>query len=79
MPYFLSNACTYKEVFNPEHVYIFTGKCVISKQEVTVKVRGEDLYDYNHGAFIQDAFPYLSADEREFMMTGMFEFPDFEE
>lgn len=29
------------------------------------------LWDYNHGASIQDAFSFLSGDEREFMQTGM--------
>lgn len=27
--------------------------------------------DYLNGALIQDAFPNLSADEREFIMTGI--------
>lgn len=27
--------------------------------------------DWNNGMLIQDAFPNLSADEREFIMTGM--------
>jgi hypothetical protein len=26
---------------------------------------------YNQGAMIQDAFPFLSAEEREFLMTGI--------
>lgn len=26
---------------------------------------------YNEGKLIQDAFPYLSPDEREFLMTGL--------
>lgn len=30
----------------------------------------EQIDRYNRGALIQDAFPNLSDDEREFMMTG---------
>ena len=34
-----------------------------------------DVQDYNHwrngGGNIQDIMPYLSADEREFLMTGI--------
>ena len=29
------------------------------------------LADWNSGKMIQDAFPTLSADEREFLLTGM--------
>ena len=29
------------------------------------------LFKYNQGAMIQDAFPFLTPDEREFMMTGL--------
>lgn len=31
----------------------------------------EGMIKYNQGAKIQDAFPFLSDEEREFMMTGM--------
>lgn len=29
-----------------------------------------DMEKYERGALIQDAFPYLTAGEREFIMTG---------
>lgn len=29
------------------------------------------LFKYNSGELIQDAFPHLSEDDREFIMTGM--------
>lgn len=31
----------------------------------------EQMDHYNSGALIQNAFPNLSADEREFIMTGI--------
>jgi hypothetical protein len=31
----------------------------------------EDYTRWKRGVCIQDAFPYLSADEREFMMSGI--------
>lgn len=37
----------------------------------TVTVKRSDLQKYNEGTFIQDAFPYLSADDREFLISGM--------
>lgn len=30
-----------------------------------------DFYDWREGRSIQHAMPYLSADEREFLMTGI--------
>lgn len=36
-----------------------------------LKVYPEDLLRYHEGALIQDAFPYLSDDDREFIMTGI--------
>lgn len=36
------------------------------------------LFTYNQGAKIQRAFPFLTLDEREFMMTGMGG-PEFDE
>jgi len=31
----------------------------------------EQVRKYNSGAFVQDAFPNLTADEREFILTGI--------
>lgn len=36
-----------------------------------VDVTGEQVQAYMDGALVQDAFPNLSADEREFIMTGI--------
>jgi hypothetical protein len=37
----------------------------------SVTVRLTDLDKYTRGALIQDAFPYLSVDDREFLLSGM--------
>ncbi len=34
-------------------------------------VKQIDLVTYQDGAHIQDAFPYLTADQRELILTGM--------
>jgi len=69
--------CTYIESYKPEHTYTFTGiltiysrgkKAVTKKHSVTVKA--PDLFKWNQGTYIQDAFPYLSAEDREFLKTG---------
>lgn len=40
-------------------------------REFSVTVKSEDLDKYMNGALIQEAFPYLSADERELCMSGI--------
>ena len=62
--------CWYTEEFEPEHTYTFTGKCVITGEDYSVTVRADGLWDYNHGTFVQDAFPELSREDREFIISG---------
>ena len=33
-------------------------------------VNGQDVVDWKGGKYIQDAMPYLSADERELLISG---------
>ena len=63
--------CECEETFENGHEYVFTGPCVVTGKPYTVKVKGEDLYRYRNGAYIQNAFQYLSPDDREFLMTGI--------
>jgi hypothetical protein len=51
---------------------------VVRTSMVSGKVREWDLditedqiIAYNNGALVQDAFPNLNADDREFLMTGI--------
>ena len=63
--------CTYTEAFEKgQHVYIYTGPCIVTKKPVTVKVPAPALFAYRQGAHIQDAFPMLSTDDREFLVSG---------
>jgi hypothetical protein len=64
--------CEYVETFEPEHVYTFNGNCVLSNEPVEITVKAKDLYAFNQGMYVQKAFPYLTADEREFVLTGMY-------
>ena len=43
------------------------GKCV----EMIMEIDPIDYQKWVDGALIQDALPYLTADEREFLMTGI--------
>ena len=70
MPYL--EKCAYVESYEPEHKYTFKGNCILSKEPVEVKVKAEDLYKFNQGMYVQDAFPYLDSSQREFLLTGMY-------
>ena len=47
-----------------------SGYCRSGKYHEMV-VDNQNVMYYNSGSLIQDAFPSLSASEREFLMTGM--------
>jgi len=36
-----------------------------------LNITEEQLANYNNGMHIQNAFPHLSADDREFILTGI--------
>jgi hypothetical protein len=36
-----------------------------------VRVNRNDYYNWKRGAMIQSAFPYLTSDQRELLMTGI--------
>lgn len=50
-----------------------TGRSVMGlAEEVTVRgILPLDLVKWLHGTYIQDAMPYLSADDREFLVSGI--------
>jgi hypothetical protein len=43
--------------------------CVMCRREIAVSVRFEDLVRFHQGEKVQDAFPYLSRDQRELFLT----------
>ncbi len=71
MRYAQSN-CTYTESFeNGIHTYTFTGKCIITGKDYSVTVPGEGLHRYNKGEYIQYAFPDVSPEDRDFLLSGI--------
>ena len=81
MLYIDNGNCTYTEQYNNDiQEYTFIGPCIISNETVKVTVKGDDLFEYRNGALIQNAFPYLTAQEREWIMSGVYNWDDlFEE
>lgn len=55
---------------NREEVEILT-KCPICGEEKKIYVNFEDWIDWTSGTSVQVAFPYLSADEREQIISGI--------
>ena len=45
-------------------------KCSCGSQ-ITLEVADADYVRWQHGTHIQDAFPYLSVDDRERLITGI--------
>ena len=64
---------TSKESYSEEkgQEYHFDTHCPMCKSKDTITVKGPDLFNYNMGKSIQDAFPYLDSNKREKLMTGI--------
>ena len=45
--------------------------CISCKKEYKIEVNKADLYSYMNGELVQRAFPYLSAGERELIVSGV--------
>lgn len=48
-----------------------TGTCVVTGKEHSVEVPDARMILYQCGAHVQDAFPELPTDEREFLISGI--------
>ena len=48
----------------------FTRTCPMCKVKHSVVIAGQDMHKYQNGTLAQNAFPYLTADEREIIISG---------
>lgn len=53
-----------------EPLYVET-TCPICHEAHTIMVYSDDFYAWKHGKNAQDAFGYLSAEEREMLISGI--------
>lgn len=67
--YYADSRCTVTERRDP-HVYVFTGPCLATGKTYSVTVPAAELFAYRAGAMIQDALVSVSAEDREFLMSG---------
>lgn len=57
--------------------YVVTGKDIFSGNQVVVRIPFQELFYYRSGQMIQDAMISLTPDEREFLLTGIYDsFPE---
>lgn len=55
---------------NNKEISIVT-RCPFCGRANFIEVNEIDYLDYDDGMKVQDAFPYLSADEREMLISGI--------
>lgn len=55
---------------NYKEVCVVT-RCPFCGRGNEVEVNESDYWDWDDGELVQDAFPYLSADEREMLISGI--------
>lgn len=55
----------------PDNKIQLSGKCIIDNAKVEIIVPEEHYENYLAGALMQEAFPTLDADQREFLISGI--------
>ena len=53
------------------HVKVQCPTCPCCGEHSYLVVKSTDLEKYKSGMFVQDAFPYLTIEQREMFMTGI--------
>jgi len=60
----------YSETYDP-HAYTFRAECIWCATPKTITLPAEQLFEYRRGALVQNAFPEMSAEDREFIISGV--------
>lgn len=55
---------------NGHTMMVFEKSCSMTKELFIIKIPEKQYYEWINGGLIQDVMPQLSADEREFLITG---------
>lgn len=50
---------------------IVRGPCIYCRAPQEIRLQADDLQKFLAGGFAQDCFPYLTASEREFLLSGI--------
>ena len=70
MTRFIDTGCSYSETYEPEHIYTFTGNCVVTEAPYSVSVKGSELFQMRQTNSIM-ALKSLCVGDREFLMSGI--------
>lgn len=54
-----------------DYAVTITGVCPFCGKEWSIAVSALDVAAWQEGALVQNAFPYLSAEERELLISGI--------
>ena len=68
--YLDTKSVRYTEVYDPEHIYTFTGPCVLTGEPYSVEVKGKELDKMREKDCILQ-LKSLDEDQREFLITGV--------
>lgn len=56
---------------NGDGTATISGRCIMTKEEYSVTAPEADCLVWLKGAFVQNAFPNMSAGDREFLISGI--------
>lgn len=70
MRYAQGNCKLTENTVDAQMYHTYSGKCFITGKPHSVTVLANDVARYNEGEYLQNCFPYLSAGDREFLLTG---------
>lgn len=66
----LKTKTTYGEDGLPNGYELYRN-CIVTNKHYSVTVTPEEIFDYNEGYTVQEAMSRLSADDREFLISGI--------
>ena len=66
---YIDTSLTYTEVYEPTHTYTFSGPCLVTGEDYSVTVKGEELHEMRRTNSIM-ALRSLDAGDREFLISG---------
>ena len=69
MRYIDSPKCKCTEIYEPEHVYTFSGPCQMTGEQYSVTIAAQNLFNFRQTDDIMVLG--LDADDREFVMNGI--------
>lgn len=61
------------KIIEVEEEYVVQGEDIFTGREVEVRIPAPAFQSYKRGALIQEAMPMLQTHEREFLMSGIYD------